>query len=60
MLAKYYWELIEAIKNGDQLYKGIILDETDDYLPAIKAADVLISGYDPLAEIPKNRLVKHV
>lgn len=43
-LAEYYMDLTEKyIKGGDKLYEGVILDETDDYLPALKAADVLIS-----------------
>ncbi|XID91000.1 hypothetical protein ACF3MZ_21105 [Paenibacillaceae bacterium WGS1546] len=41
---EFYVDLTEKrIKGGDQLYNNIILDESDDYLPALKAADVLIS-----------------
>lgn len=41
----YYLRLTEDyIKRDNPLYKGIILDETDDYLPALQAADVLISS----------------
>lgn len=41
---EYYMNLTEKyIKGEDELYRGIILDETDDYLTALKAADVLIT-----------------
>ncbi|MGZ0043295.1 hypothetical protein [Paenibacillus ottowii] len=41
----YYIKLTEEyIKGGDELYNGIILDETSDYIPALKIADVLISA----------------
>jgi hypothetical protein len=42
----YYIDLTEnRIKGGHVAYKHIILDDSDDYLPALQAADVLIS-YD--------------
>jgi len=40
---RYFLNLTERIKNGDEFFKNVILDETDDYIPALKAADVLIS-----------------
>jgi len=44
-LAKYYIDLTEKyIKSEMGMYNNIILDETDDYFPALKAADVLISS----------------
>lgn len=39
----YYLNLMKSIKNKDSLYSGVILDERDDYFPALKVADVLIS-----------------
>lgn len=43
--AEYYYNLTEKyIKGGDSFYSHIILDETDDYIPALMAADVLISS----------------
>ncbi|WP_161809213.1 hypothetical protein [Heyndrickxia shackletonii] len=40
----YFKDLTEKhIKGEGKLYKGIILDETDDYIPALRAADILIS-----------------
>lgn len=42
-LLDYYETLIKNIKNENAIYEGIILDETTDYLPALKVADVLIS-----------------
>ncbi|WP_027087255.1 hypothetical protein [Cohnella panacarvi] len=44
-LFEYYSNLIKKINDGHPAYKHIILDESDDYLPALQAADVLIS-YD--------------
>lgn len=41
---EYYRSFIEALrKNSDKFHQNIILDESDDYLPALKVADVLIS-----------------
>lgn len=40
---EYYQNLTEKCIKEDELYKGIILDETDSYLPALVVADVLIS-----------------
>ncbi|MFS0555844.1 hypothetical protein [Brevibacillus sp. 179-C9.3 HS] len=43
--AEYYVNLTEKyIKGGDKFYNKIIIDETADYMPALKAADVLISA----------------
>lgn len=39
-----YLNIKKLIKDEHHLYKNIILDETDDYLPALKVADVLISA----------------
>lgn len=40
----YYVRLTEEYLNGENpLYENIILDESDDYFPALKVADVLIS-----------------
>jgi hypothetical protein len=40
----YYLNLTERYRKGKgQIYSGVIIDETDDYIPALKAADVLIS-----------------
>jgi hypothetical protein len=40
-----YCGLTESIRKGDnKFYSGVILDETDDYLPALKVADILISA----------------
>ena len=48
---EYYLNLTEKyIKGGDEIYNRIILDETDDYLPALKVADVLISGSSSLLQ----------
>lgn len=44
-LLDYYVNLTEKyIKGKDKLYSGVILDETEDYIPALKVADVLISS----------------
>jgi hypothetical protein len=44
-LLDYYLNLTEKyIKGGNKFYRHIILDETDNYLPALMAADVLISS----------------
>ncbi|MBU5483066.1 hypothetical protein KQI86_01930 [Clostridium sp. MSJ-11] len=44
-LLKYYNKLTEYhIKHRNGLYNNVILDETDNYLYALNAADVLISG----------------
>ncbi|UYZ34250.1 CDP-glycerol glycerophosphotransferase family protein [Clostridium beijerinckii] len=45
-----YLKLKELVKNGDYLYKNIILDETDDYIPALQIADVLISGMSSILQ----------
>jgi hypothetical protein len=40
----YYLNFIERYNNVDNpLYRGVIIDETDDYIPALKVADVLVS-----------------
>ncbi len=47
-LLEYYLQLTNSIRSGDPLYSHIILDETADYLPALKAADVIISNVGSL------------
>ncbi|MBS4174156.1 hypothetical protein [Bacillus sp. FJAT-49736] len=40
----YYLDLKDRFKNDkNNIYSGVIIDETDNYIPALKAADVLIS-----------------
>lgn len=39
----HYERLTEEVNDGDKMYPGVIIDTEDDYLPALKAADVLIS-----------------
>jgi Putative glycosyl/glycerophosphate transferases involved in teichoic acid biosynthesis TagF/TagB/EpsJ/RodC len=72
-LLEYYIDLTENRINGDfKSYQHIILDESDDYLPALQAADVLISSEGSLlrsflltekkilfwgAEMPKGSLL---
>lgn len=69
----YYNSLLENIRKGENKFlSGIILDESPDYLPALKAADVIISGDGSLLrsflltekkvlfldkEMPKNSLI---
>ncbi|MFE4712059.1 hypothetical protein ACFRAM_14410 [Paenibacillus sp. NPDC056722] len=44
-LLDYYVNLTEKfIKAKDPLYSRVIFDETEDYIPSLKAADVLISS----------------
>jgi hypothetical protein len=45
-IMEYYNHLTERFIKQKEfgVYNNIILDETDDYLPALKAADVLVSG----------------
>ncbi|MFC5401736.1 hypothetical protein [Cohnella soli] len=42
-LTEYYVNLTDSIRNKDPLYKHIILDESADYIPALMAADVMIT-----------------
>ncbi|REE84493.1 hypothetical protein A8990_11427 [Paenibacillus taihuensis] len=45
---EYYVRLTSSIRNRDPLYRHIILDESADYIPALKAADVIISNVGSL------------
>lgn len=43
--SEYYSNLLDTLRAGNNtLYDKVILDETDDYIPALKAADVFISA----------------
>lgn len=43
-LANYYHTLTTEYISKNFIYKNVIIDETEDYVPALSAADVLISS----------------
>ncbi|WP_102028705.1 hypothetical protein [Salirhabdus sp. Marseille-P4669] len=41
--SKYFLNLNKNIKGNSSVYKNILIDESDNYLPALKVADILVS-----------------
>lgn len=47
-ILEYYEKLTNSIRIGEYRYSHIILDESTDYIPALKAADVIVSNVGSL------------
>lgn len=47
-LLSHYERITTDVKTHDKLYPGVIFDEEDDYLPALTAADALITAESSL------------